>query len=312
MRAAVKPPALKTGETIAIVVPASPADEARLNRGARELERLGYKALYSTNALARDGYFAAPLDLRRAEFLSALAIGDYRAVFCARGGYGSGYLLEDLDPQLLRFPKIVLGYSDITALEIYLWQQFGWVTFYGPMVATGFDAGPDVPGGYDSATLKRALTEAQRGWCYSLEGEPLARGEAAGVLLGGCLTLVETTLGTPWELDTDGAILLLEDRGMKPYQVDRALLHLKQAGKLTGVRGVILGEFPECEPPVEGDPTVREVCGRILGELGVPVIWGAAIGHTPRAMLTVPLGVRARLRASGSGQLEILEPAVVA
>jgi len=145
-----------------------------------------------------------------------------------------------------------------------------------------------------------------------MEGEAIRTGEAEGTLLGGCMTLVETTLGTPWELDTRGAILLLEDRGMKPWQVDRALMHLKQAGKLDGVRGLVLGEFPECEPPVAGSPTVRDVCMRILGPLGVPIVFGTPVGHTPRAMLTIPLGVKARLMARGEGALEILEPAVVA
>jgi muramoyltetrapeptide carboxypeptidase len=126
------------------------------------------------------------------------------------------------------------------------------------------------------------------------------------------MTLVETTLGTPWELDTRDAILLLEDRGMKPWQVDRALMHLKQAGKFDGVRGFVLGDFPECEPPMNGSPSVRDVCARILGPLGVPIVFGAPVGHTMRPMLTVPLGVRARLQAGGEGALEILEPAVVA
>jgi muramoyltetrapeptide carboxypeptidase len=123
---------------------------------------------------------------------------------------------------------------------------------------------------------------------------------------------VETTLGTSWELDTRGAILILEDRGMKPWQVDRALMHLRQAGKLNGIRGMVLGEFPECEPALAGSPTVRDVSARILGPLGVPIVFGAPVGHTPRAMLTVPLGVKARLISTGEGKLEILEPAVVA
>jgi muramoyltetrapeptide carboxypeptidase len=112
-------------------------------------------------------------------------------------------------------------------------------------------------------------------------------------------------------LDTDDAILVLEDRGMKPWQVDRALMHLKQAGKFENVRGIVLGDFPECNAPVEGSPTVRDVCQRILAPLGVPVVFGAPIGHTMRPMLTVPLGVEARLISEGTGVLEILEPAVV-
>jgi len=145
-----------------------------------------------------------------------------------------------------------------------------------------------------------------------LRGESLIRGEAEGRILGGCLTLVETTLGTPWELDTRGAVLLLEDRGMKPWQVDRSLMHLRQAGKFESVRGFVLGEFPECDAPMAGSPSVHDVCQRILAPLGVPMVFGAPVGHTLRPMLTVPLGVGVRLRAQGSGELEFLEPAVVA
>jgi muramoyltetrapeptide carboxypeptidase len=127
---------------------------------------------------------------------------------------------------------------------------------------------------------------------------------------------VETSLGTPWELDTRGAVLVLEDRGMKPYQVDRALMHLKQAGKFESVAGVVLGDFPECVAP-EGGETVRDVARRILEPLISPLVWGAPIGHTERAALTLPLGVRARLSvsalagANAAPKLQILEPACV-
>lgn len=291
--------------------------------GCEELTRLGYLPRYEGQTLASSGYFAGSTAERVAALISALTAPEPSVIFCARGGYGSNYLLDhteyDVRPHTERvnvydflLPRILLGHSDITSLQVFYWQTSGWVTFYGPMVAAGFDAGAGAPGGYDRASLLRALTETETGWSLDLRGESMLGGEAEGVLLGGCLTLVETSIGTFWELDPKGAILLLEDRGMKPYQVDRALMHLKQAGKLEGVRGIILGEFPESEPPVAGGPTVREVCRRILGELGVPVVWGAPIGHTPRPMLTVPLGVRARLRAVGSGQLDILEPAVIA
>ena len=310
MRKPTKPPALFPGCKVIVVSPASPADPARLERGCHELIRLGYKPRLETSGTDPVGYFSGSIDNRRTELVEALQVEDGGAAFCARGGYGSNYLLDVLDLRRLSRPRILLGYSDITSLEILLWQKLGWVTFYGPMVAAGFDAGADVAGGYDAQSFSRAMTQAESGWMLDLRGVSLNAGVAEGVLLGGCMTLVETSLGTPWELDTSGAILLLEDRGMKPYQVDRALMHLKQAGKLKNVHGIILGEFPESEPPIAGGPTVREVCQRILGELGVPLVWGAPVGHTSRPVLTLPLGVRARLRASGAGQLEILEPAV--
>jgi len=121
---------------------------------------------------------------------------------------------------------------------------------------------------------------------------------------------VEAAIGTPWELDTKDSILLLEDRGMKPYAVDRVLMHLKQAGKFEGVKGIVLGEFPDSPPTVAGAPTVKEVCSRILRPLGIPIVFGAPVGHTPRPMLTIPLGIKARLDADGDGTLEFLESAV--
>jgi len=126
------------------------------------------------------------------------------------------------------------------------------------------------------------------------------------------MTLLQTSIGTPWELDTRDSILLLEDRGMKPWQVDRALIHLQQANKFGGVRGIVLGDFPDGLAPVAGSPTVRDVCARILKPLGVPIIFGAPVGHTLRPMLTIPLGVRAQLRCEGTGSLNVLEAAVTA
>jgi muramoyltetrapeptide carboxypeptidase len=192
-----------------------------------------------------------------------------------------------------------------------LWQRYRWVTFYGPMVAAGLDAGANANRGYDKESFLRSLQADRGSWLLKLSGETIVSGEAKGTLLGGCMTLVETTLRTPWELDTRGAILILEDRGIKPWQVDRALMHLKQAGKFDSIRGIVLGDFPECEPSTPGSPTVRDVCTRILGPLGVPVVFGAPVGHTQRPMLTLPLGIKGRLCAKGEGVLEVLEPAVV-
>jgi muramoyltetrapeptide carboxypeptidase len=180
------------------------------------------------------------------------------------------------------------------------------------MVVGGLNSGPGAMKGYDENSFLQAIGKTQGGWKLRLRAEAVLAGEATGRVLGGCLTLLESTIGTPWELDTRDTILVLEDRAMKPYQVDRVLMHLKQAGKLEGVRGIVLGEFPESEPTVEGAPTVREVCARILRPLGVPIVFGAPVGHTPRPMLTIPLGIEARLDAEGEGTLEFLEAAVTA
>jgi muramoyltetrapeptide carboxypeptidase len=305
-----KPRALNSGSVLMPFAPASPAEFAKVLAGAVELRKLGFQVADAT-PLTPDGYFAGSLSGRRNEFLCELERDDVDALVAVRGGYGSNYILDDLAPHRAEAPKVILGYSDLTSLQAYLWKRYAWVGFYGPMLAAGLDAGDGVAKGYDRESLLAAIGKTQSGWTLKLRGEVLAGGEAVGRVLGGCLTLVETTLGTPWELETSGSILLLEDRGMKPWQVDRALMHLKQAGKLEGVCGFVLGEFPECGPLMSGSATVRDVCTRILGGLGAPIVYGAPVGHTPRPMLTVPLGVKARLKAQGEGELEILEPAVV-
>jgi muramoyltetrapeptide carboxypeptidase len=311
MANAVKPRALRQGDAIRVIASASPVEAERFLAGVAEIERLGFVARHDPRVLERDGFFAGSVENRRRELLGALCDSHTRAVFCARGGYGSGYLLDaaaDWDSFRGVEPKLFVGYSDVTSLQVFFWQKFGWVSLYGPMVAAGLDQGAAAAHGYDSTSFARAISETQRGWNIDLAGETLAPGRAEGVLLGGCLTLVEMTLGTPWELDTRGAILVLEDRGMKPWQVDRALLHLRQAGRLSEIRGIVFGDFPDCEPPA-GSETVRDVVKRVCAPMEVPIVWSAPIGHTARPMLTIPLGVRARIVAEGAGQLEILEPA---
>ena len=302
-----KPRALNSRSVLMPFAPASPAEFSKVIAGAHELRRLGFHVADAT-PLSPDGYFAGALTSRRNEFQSELERDDVDALVAVRGGYGSTYILDDL--AIAGSPKVILGYSDLTSLQVYLWMRYAWVGFYGPMLAAGLDAGDGTAKGYEKESLLAAVGKTEGGWNLKLRGEALVSGEAEGRVLGGCLTLVETTLGTSWELDTRGSILLLEDRGMKPWQVDRALMHLKQAGKFEGVRGIILGEFPECGPLMSGSATVRDVCSRILGALGVPIVYGAAVGHTPRPMLTVPLGVKARLKSQGEGELDILEPAV--
>jgi muramoyltetrapeptide carboxypeptidase len=279
-----KPRALTNDSVVMPFAPASPAETSRIAAGVAELARLGWKVAERAPT-ANEGYFAATT---------------------------TNYLLDELHIPAPANPKIVLGFSDLTSLQIYLWQRFQWITFYGPMLAAGIDAGSGAPKGYDQKSLLAGLQNKESGWTLDLRGEALHPGQADGRVLGGCLTLVETAIGTQWDLETDDAILVLEDCGMKPWQVDRALMHLGQAGKFANVRGIVLGDFPECEAPMAGSPTVREVCQRILAPLGVPIIFGAPVGHTMRPMLTVPLGVKGRLSATGKGVLEILEAAVVA
>jgi muramoyltetrapeptide carboxypeptidase len=305
-----KPRALRKGSKIAVFAPASPAEQLDVTAGLAELRRLGYE-FTPVQLPGTEGYFAASTESRRDGFLKAVHQPDIVGLMALRGGYGANYLLEtDLSSQLLE-PKCVIGFSDLTSLQTYLWQKCGWITFHGPMVAAGLNRGADDAYGYDEHSFLQAVGNFESGWEIHLGGKTLVKGVSEGRLLGGCLTLLQATLSTPWEIDTAGTLLILEDRGMRPYQVDRVLMHLKQAGKFESLQGVVLGEFPDSGPPVKGSPTVQDVCERILSPLGIPVVYGAAVGHTQRPMLTLPLGVQARLIASGTGRLEILEPAVV-
>jgi muramoyltetrapeptide carboxypeptidase len=303
-----KPKALRPGSRIAPIAPASPGKEDRIAAGKRELERLGF-SVAPQRAMNPQGYFTGSPDERRSEFLDALSDPSIDALIATRGGFGSVYLLEEGLPDRLPPVKPLIGYSDLTTLQIYLWQKHRWPTFYGPMLAAALDHGWGVVNGCDLSSFQRALTIGP-GYALDCLGEPVTAGSASGVLLGGAMTLVEATLGTPWELDTTDAILVLEDRGMKPYQVDRVLLHLKHAGKFKNVRAIIFGDFPECEPPVPNSPSVRDVVRRILAPLEIPIVFGAPIGHSSRPMLTLPLGAPVRLTAEGQGTLEILEPTV--
>jgi len=304
-----KPRALKQGSRLGVFAPASPGNADRVRKGILELQVLGFE-VQEFRAGPADGFFASAADARYREFSRLANDASLAGMIALRGGYGLNYILQHLQPAELGTAKCLVGFSDLTSLQIFLWQRAGWVTFHGPMVAAGFDAGADVVDGYDRESFLNATQNSRAGWGIDLRGEAMIPGEAEGRILGGCMTLLEATMGTPWEIDTRDAILVLEDRAMKPYQVDRVLMHLKQAGKLEGVRGVVLGEFPDCEPPA-GTATVRDVCARILGELNIPAVFGSPVGHTKRPMLTLPLGVRGRLSAKNGGRIEILEAAVV-
>jgi muramoyltetrapeptide carboxypeptidase len=305
-----KPRALRKGSKLAIVSPSSPADAAAISLGMAELRRLGF-VVEEFAPISPEGYFAGRRKERVRQFRKAFAEKSVGGVVAARGGYGANYLI-DLDlAQGLAGPKCLIGFSDLNVIQLLLLESRRWAGFYGPMAAAGFNHGAGQSPGYDEGSFLQAVGETRGGWEIPLRGESLRGGSAAGRMVGGCLTMLQTTLGTGFEPDTDGGILVLEDRGMKPYQVDRALRHLQLAGKFRKVAGFLVGDFPDCEAPVAGSPSIREICEGILGPLGVPVVYGAPIGHTKRAMLTIPLGIRAELRARGEGTLEILEAAVV-
>ena len=309
----IKPPALRSGDTVGIVAPASNVNRELLEAGCSVLRDLGYKPFYFDSILERDLYFAGSA-MRRARELEDMFVRDeVRAIICARGGYGANYLLDILDLKKIKaHPKIFVGYSDLTTLLTYFADAAGLITFQGPMVAKDF-AHAD---GVDQASWERALHGSSE-WDLDLDADvkSLVAGSVEGILYGGCLSILVASLGTPYEIRTAGTILFIEDIAAKPYQIDRMLMHLKLAGKLADVRGIIFGEMVDCTQNSNKDQsyTLEEVVMRVVGDLGVPVAYGLRSGHVSRRNITLPFGVHATVDVTASGvNLKILEAATKA
>ncbi|MDX2041001.1 MAG: LD-carboxypeptidase [Acidobacteriota bacterium] len=307
----IKPAALRAGDTVAVVAPASNLKAEYLARGVAELERLGFRVKHRADILDKASYTAGSDQRRAEELMEVFADPEVKAVWAARGGYGVMRILPLLDETVLRAnPKIFIGYSDLTALHLYLYRRFGWVTFHGPMAAKDLAGGAEH---YDRETLLAALMQTQpMGEITSPKIELLHRGSGqpvSGRLLGGCLSLVTAMIGTPDELDTRDSILFLEDTGTRPYALDRMLQQLRLAGKFDEVRGIVFGEMTDCTQNAEQGYTLQEVLADCTADFRVPVMFGLPSGHSPVGNLTLPLGVIATLDA-GHCVLSIDEAAV--
>jgi muramoyltetrapeptide carboxypeptidase len=304
----VKPPALRLGDTVAIVAPASNIKRTDLEAGCAALRRAGYNPFYLDSILEQDLYFAGSLNRRVNELQQMFSNDDVRAIVCARGGYGTNYLLSELDLKTIEtHPKIFVGYSDITSLLTFF-TAAGMVAFHGPMAAKDW-AHED---GVNLLSWNAAVSGATP-WDVPMNAEAQAfvEGDAQGVLNGGCLSILVSSLGTPNEIQTAGTILFLEDIAAKPFQIDRMLMQLKLAGKFEEVRGIVFGEMPGCVQSANQGYTLQEVVTRVVAELGVPVAFGLRSGHVTAGNRTLPFGVQARLTvSSGKMGLRILESAV--
>ena len=307
-RQLVKPPALRPGDTIGIVAPASNVKQADLVAGCAALRQAGYKTFYLDSILDRDLYFAGTAARRLRELEEMFEREEVRAILCARGGYGANYLLRDLDwKEIANHPKIFIGYSDVTCL-LTQFVDSGLVTFHGPMSAKDW-AHAD---GVNLESWIAALTQTAP-WAVPINDGvvALAEGEAEGRLYGGCLSILVASLGTAYEIKTDDTIFFLEDIGAKPYQIDRMLMQLKLAGKLENVRGLIFGEMIDCIQAANQDYTLQEVIMRVVGELNIPVAYGLKSGHVTSNNITLPLGVKAKLQVEKENVgIKILESAV--
>jgi muramoyltetrapeptide carboxypeptidase len=255
---------------------------------------MGYKTFYFDSILDRDLYFAGSETRRTKELEEMFQRDDIAGIICARGGYGSNHLLPLIDLDVIREnPKFFMGYSDITSLLTYFSDQADLVTYHGPMVKKDYEHlppelfGSDVLGGGDPPLLHT-----------SVEPQPVP-GSASGVLYGGCLSMLAASLGTPYEIHTQGTILFIEDIAAKPYQIHRMLMQLKFAGKFKDVRGIVFGEMLDCLQTGGQNYTLQELIKRELGELNVPIGFGLPSGHVSQPPnFCLPIGAAAELNVS--------------
>lgn len=305
----VKPPALKPGDRVAVLAPASPFSREEFEEGLAELRTIGFEAVYDDRVFERDAYVAGSAETRARAFIEAWTDPSVRAVLTARGGYGSAQILPFLSSETLRAtPKLLVGYSDITALLSYVTTRCGIVAIHGPTVTGRFARGAE---GYDRPSFLRTICEAEpAGEVASPLLETMRTGEAEGMLVGGNLTQLAATLGTRFAFDPpERCVLFLEDVNERPYRVDRLLTQLGQAGVLSRAAALVFGEMPGCDEP-DGSLSAADAIGRCLHDFPGPVLIGLASGHTPHPAMTLPLGVRAHVIGGARPALIVTEAAV--
>jgi len=306
-----KPPKLKAGARLAIVSPASTPKPERVQAGADALRALGCEPVVFPHALTRGPlYYAGTAEQRADDLQSAFRDTSIDGVICTRGGWGSAELLPLLEKKIFRDnPKPFIGYSDHSSLHTWLQQECGLVTFHGPMVA---------------ADLSRENGEDAASWASAFGGDAswelsagsglrvLQKGRVKGTLRGGCLSILAESLGTPYAFRAEsGTILFLEDIGHKAYQWDRQLLHLRYAGVLDGVSGILFGDMAQCAQTPEEAERIEHAILHVLKDLRGPIGIGLRSGHVHGGNITLPFGVNVELDLSnGNPALHFQEAAV--
>jgi muramoyltetrapeptide carboxypeptidase len=304
-----KPRALSPGDRLAVVAPASPFPREDFDRGIAELERLGFVPVFDESVFARHNYVAGSPELRAEALRGAWRDPSISGVIAVRGGYGSMQLLPLLDrEEATRACKALIGYSDLTAILTFLTLQCGVVSFHGPMLAGRLGRGEE---GYDHSTFERVLFRREPAGELAPESAvTLRRGEARGMLIGGTLTQLVASLGTPYAFDPPaGHVLFLDEVAERPYRIDRMLTQLRQAGLLARAAAVVFNEMPKCDEP-SGEPTARAAIADLLKDFPGPVVFGFPSGHALGASITLPFGVGCRVIADARPRLIIEESAV--
>jgi muramoyltetrapeptide carboxypeptidase len=315
-----KPRGLQPGDSIGVVAPAGPVNRERIDRALARVHERGFRTkTYGDIYRSRD-YLAGDDQARADELMAAFADPETTAVWCARGGYGVVRILDRLDFRVIgRHPKIFIGFSDITLLHIAIQQRVGLLTFHGPNLQDGFGKPDDMPAANERALWQAVMTresiEVENGYAYILSDvdgahlRPLATGVARGQLLGGNLAVLAGVTGTPFEIETAGRILFLEDISERLYRIDRYLSQLRLAGKLDSLAGVLLGEFNYEEgEQAESEPAIDRLFQEYFAPLEIPVLAGFPAGHG-QFNLTLPMGAIVAIDAD-AGRVTVLESPV--
>lgn len=306
----VKPAALRAGSRLAVVSPASTPKPDQVQAGMERLEAMGYEPVLFPHALDRGPlYYAGKVEDRISDLHAAFADPSIGGIICSRGGWGSAELLPYLDAKLVRAnPKVFVGYSDQTALHGWLRNEARMVTFHAPMVA------PDLSrmDGVDTASWQHTFS-GDAAWTLGAQDglRVLRAGRAEGRIDGGCLTILAEALGTPYAGRCEGGVLFLEDKAVKPFQWDRMMVHLRHAGVLNGVRGIVFGDMKQSVAPEE-EELLEKCLLHALRDFEGPIAIGLRSGHVDGLNITLPLGVSVRLdlREAGNPQMHFLEAGV--
>jgi len=298
---------LHPGDRIALVAPASSFPHEALAAGIAELKRLGFEPVYDDTILDKERFVAGSVQTRVNAIMRAWQDDSIAALIAMRGGYGSAQLLPYLDPAaLVDGRKALIGYSDVTAL-LGLYLRNGLVAIHGPMIDRRFSKGPSA---YDESSFRNVMMKSEpAGVLAPAQLETLHDGSATGVLVGGTLTQLMASMGTPFEFDPPaGCVLFLEDIGERPYRIHRLLTQAAQAGVFANARAIVFGEFPGCDEP-GGDPAIKDVLRDFTAEFRGPVLFNFPSGHTNGATWTLPFGVDVEVTSSPPA-VRILEAAV--
>jgi muramoyltetrapeptide carboxypeptidase len=304
-----KPRALNSGDRLAVIAPASPFDRDDFTHGIDEIRRLGFEPIWEESVFERQGYVAGPADVRASAIMKAWRDPTIGGLIGVRGGYGSVQVLPLLDPkEARRSRKVFIGYSDLTSLLTFLTGTCGLVAFHGPMLAGRLGRGQ---AGYDEASFMAALSRPRPMGELAPAGlQTVHRGEATGPLLGGTVTQLLASLGTPFAFDPpQGFVLFFDEVGERPYRLDRMVMQLRQTGLLARASAIVVGELPKCDEP-SGEPTAYDTVGDTLRDFPGPVVFGFPSGHTLAPAMTLPFGVTCRVIADARPRIVIEEAAV--